>query len=304
MIAPDHRQLVGDAIHDTFAARVAIGFAGSVWQDEATGMTKSIAAATDIVGRGPDLVPLYHRVYVILSQKIVAGEYAPEAAMPSEDELAAGFGVSRVTIRKAMERLEREGRVLRQRGRGTFAQVPKPVGPENRLLNNQISLAQKTRVEILDHGLVRLPAALAETFKLTPGTEVLRIERVRRDARSPISHTICHVVADLAPLLPRAKIGAMPVSATLVKAGVTLAHYAERVTATLADSALAALLEVEVGGPLLKMTRRAEDDGGRVVEVLEALYRPDRYEYRVEYSSEDRQPWGPWKAGIADRASG
>ncbi len=264
-------------------------------------MTKHQAGPAETVGRGLDPVPLYHRVYVILLQKIMAGDYASDAAMPSEDELATSFGVSRVTIRKAMERLEREGRVLRQRGRGTFARPPEPDGHESRILRNQISLAQKTRVEILEHEIVRLPAALADAFTLPAGSEVLRIERIRRDARSPISHTICYVVADLAMLLPRRQIGSLPISATLTRAGVKLTQYEERVTATLADSMLAALLEVEVGAPLLKMTRRAADDTGRVVEVLEALYRPDRYEFRVEYSSDERHPWSPWKAAMTDR---
>ena len=85
-------------------------------------------AAFEAASPTRDVVPLYHRVYVILQQKISDGSYPPGESMPSEDELAGAFGVSRVTIRKAMERLEREGRVLRQRGRGTFPLPPAPPG--------------------------------------------------------------------------------------------------------------------------------------------------------------------------------
>src|SRR4029077_10506115 len=127
------------------------------------------------------------------------------------------FGVSRVTIRKAMDRLEREGRGLRPRGRGTFS-LRLPVETDkraNQLLRNQLSLARKTRIALLDYGLVRPPPALARLFDLADGSELLRILRVRSDDRSPISHSVCYLPVDLAPLVPRSAVSSLPVSATL-----------------------------------------------------------------------------------------
>lgn len=94
-----------------------------------------------------DVIPLYHRAYVILLQKIMDGSYPAGSPFPSEDDLAETFSVSRVTIRKAMESLEREGRVLRQRGRGTFPLAPteEAGSPSSQLLNNQISLHARAR---------------------------------------------------------------------------------------------------------------------------------------------------------------
>lgn len=267
------------------------------------GMARSEAgAAVDLSSPARDVVPLYHRIYVILLQKISDGSYPSGEPMPSEDDLAVSFGVSRVTIRKAMERLEREGRVLRQRGRGTFPQPPaiEAAAAASPLLSNQISLARRTKVVVLEHGLVRLPPQLAEAFEQPAGSEVLRIVRVRHDQRSPISHTVCYVAPDLAPLLPRSAISSLPISATLAAAGVQLTHFQERITAVLADSEVARHLGTEVGSALVSMTRQARDGNGRVLELLQALYRPDRYEYRVEYSSADQGNGSPWKAMITD----
>lgn len=252
-----------------------------------------------------DVVPLYHRVYVILLQKLSDGSFATGEPMPSEDDLAESFSVSRVTIRKAMERLEREGLILRQRGRGTFPimQQPAQQGTESRLLRNQISLAQKTKVEVLEYGFVRLPSQFAEVFGVAPGTEVLRIIRVRHDERSPISQTVCYLAADLAPLVPKPKVSSLPISATLTAAGVKLTRFRERITATLADSDAARHLNVDVGTALIAMTRQVEAENGRVVELLQAFYRPDRYEYRVEYSADDQKAGAPWQAMIADSSS-
>lgn len=248
------------------------------------------------------VIPLYHRVYVILLQKISDGSYPAGEPIPSEDELAQTFSVSRVTIRKAMERLEREGLVLRQRGRGTFPQPPvaEKGRPASQPLNNQISLARKTKVALLDYGFARPPLDLARAFDLADGAEVLRIVRIRADARSPISHTICYLAPDLAPLVPKEATSSLPISATLASAGVKLARFEERITAVLADADVAPHLAVDIGTPLVAMTRQVRDEDGRIVEILQARYRPDRYEYRVEYSLDDQKLGSAWKAMITD----
>lgn len=249
-----------------------------------------------------DVIPLYHRVYVILLQKITDGSYPAGNPIPSEDELAEAFGVSRVTIRKAMDRLEREGRVLRQRGRGTFPLTPEGTGsqPNNALLKNQLSLARKTRVALLEYALVRPVAEMAGLFGIPPEAEVLRIQRIRSDDRSPISHTVCYLPADLAPMVPQNAVSSLPVSATLAQAGIRLSRFEEKITAVLADAALSAHLDVDIGTPLVAMTRQVRDDKGRLIELLQARYRPDRYEYRVEYSIDDQTLGTHWKAMITD----
>ena len=262
-------------------------------------------ATIDVSMRGPDVVPLYHRIYVVLRQKVTDGSFPSGESMPSEDELAVSFGVSRVTIRKAMERLEREGLVLRQRGRGTYPQLPALAPGEvgTQLLSNQISLGRKTSVDVLSYEIVRLPPQLSKAFGQIAGTDVLRIIRVRRDPRSPISHTVCYIAADLAGLLPRDAITSLPISATLAAAGVQLTHFQEWITATLADSDVARHLSIDVGTALIAMTRHVRDENGRLMELLQALYRPDRYEYRVEYSSAQQDSGMRWKAMITDNSN-
>jgi GntR family transcriptional regulator len=263
-------------------------------------MRRGAAVAAELSGGGADMVPLYHRIYVVLLQKLTDGSYPEGRAMPGEDELAIDFGVSRVTIRKAIERLEREGLV---RGAGAPARRPPRPPPrpaQNRILRDQISLAARTRVTILEHGVTRMPRPVAAALGAQTGAPALRIVRVRHDARSPISFTTCHLPLDLAPLVPRRRISSLPISATLAAAGLRLARFGERITATLADTRVAAHLGVDVGTALIAMTRRVEDDAGRVVELLQALYRPDRYEYRVDYTADGTRDDAPWRAAITD----
>jgi GntR family transcriptional regulator len=252
---------------------------------------------------GGDVVPLHHRVYVVLREKLGDGSFPPDRAMPTELQLQDVFGVSRVTVRTALDRLAREGRIARARGRGTFpvARRARPTAGDSAILRNQISLAFKTRVRVLRHGIEPATASVANALDLAPGAPVLRIVRVRRDDASPISWSICRVPADLAPLLPRERIGSLPISVILASGGIALAAFRERITATAADSEIAPALDVEIGAPLIAMTRVVRDSAGRAVEWLRALYRPDRYEYAVAYTADERgRPESPWYARITD----
>jgi GntR family transcriptional regulator len=254
--------------------------------------------------RGHDVVPLYHRIYVILLQKLTDGSFPLGQSLPSEDELTSIFNVSRVTIRKAMDRLEQEGRIVRQRGRGTFPLAPQvsPQDSDNRIMRSQLSLAQKTNITLIDYGLAKAPPQ----WNLSDSNlsqDVLRIVRLRYDSRSPISKTICYLPKEFSALLPQERISSLPISALLAEAGVKLARFKEHITAILADSETAQMLNVEVGSALLMMTRWIEDESGRTVELLQALYRPDRYEYRVEYQHEDQRGSTSWKAMITDSLS-
>lgn len=259
---------------------------------------------------GGGVVPFHHRVYVVLREKLDDGSFPAGQAIPTELQLQEIFGVSRVTVRTALDRLAREGRIARARGRGTFpvARRTRRRSSDSPILRNQISLAFKTRVRVLRYGVEPATKTVADALDLPARTPVLRIVRIRRDGVSPISWSICRVPGDLALLLPRDCIGSLPISAILASGGVTLAEFRERITAVVADSETARALDVEIGTALIAMTRVVRDDTGRAVEWLRALYRPDRYEYSVAYAGDERarpsapQPGALWHARITDSA--
>ena len=134
-----------------------------------------------------DPVPLYHRVYLVLLQSISDRSFAPDRPMPPEAQLAEVLGVSRITLRKAMKRLESEGLVNRKRRLGTF---PIPEQLRHRLpapgLKDQISLALSTHVAVLEHVLLEANAGIRGLVDLQQDEEVLRIVRLRSDADSPV----------------------------------------------------------------------------------------------------------------------
>ncbi len=70
-------------------------------------------------------VPLYHQLKLLLQQDIAQGVYQPSGRLPSEPELIRKFGVSRITVRQALDELEAEGMVVRRHGKGTYVAEPR-----------------------------------------------------------------------------------------------------------------------------------------------------------------------------------
>ncbi len=123
------------------------------------------------------------------------------------------------------------------------------------------------------------------------------------DSRSPISLTTCYLPADLGAVVPEGQPDLAADFGHLSARGIRLARFHERITANAGRSDASHHLGIDVGSALIAMTRWIENDEGRVVELLQALYRIDRYEYRVEYTDDDLAAGGPWKAMITDSQS-
>jgi len=234
-----------------------------------------------------DYVPLYYRVYTLLLQHIRDHGYDEHTPLPTEAEFAERFQVSRVTLRKAMNILEADGLITRQRGRGTFAR--KPVRPPGKtgfsgLIENIVHFQETTKVKLLAFERVGLPTNIAPLLDRQQGEPGLRIVRVRSDATSPFSHITCYLPEPEASLLKRNELRNTPVSILLERQGVKATQAEQWISATLADKDTAQALQVEMGSALISLTRIYRDTAGRPIEILHELYRPDRYEYRVNLS--------------------
>jgi len=248
-----------------------------------------------------DFVPRYYQVYTVLAQRVREGEWSPEAAMPTEQEFARTFGVSRVTIRKALNMLQVERLIVRQQGRGTFA-LPPPRRPGRAnfsgLLENVVDFELHTKVRIVTFGKVGLPDDAASLLERAAGASALRIVRVRSDSQTPFSFSTCYVPEPEADLLTEDALGNRTVSSALAKAGVATASAEQRLSATVAGIDVARHLRIDVGAPLISMTRVMRDESGRPVELIQALYRPDKYEYRVNLSRDNGGDAPRWTVKI------
>ena len=245
-------------------------------------------------------VPLYHQVYLVLRENIRNGTYALGGALPTEPELCEAFSVSRITIKRAMRTLANEGLVLRQRGRGTFATPAMPTQRTNDalddLLQNVMAIGAATEMRRLESVTVIPSPDVAVRLGCKPGETVLRTVQIRMARGEPISLVTAHVPGEVAARLSDTATNAMPMLAQLQKAGIPVARADQAITATLADPATATALGIEVGAPLIKLSRLIFDKSERPVEWLVALYRADRYEYRTTLTQENIGRRSAWQA--------
>lgn len=238
--------------------------------------TASSAAA------GP--VALYHRVYTILREQLREGRYPPDVPLPGEMEFAERFGVSRVTMRRALDELKREGLIERSRGRGSFARIAPQSAPVrgslSGLLENIVTMGLKTSVRIISLDTVEAPADVAEALQLAPGALVQKAIRVRSLSGAPLALMTTFVPQAVA-VFTRRELTDAPMLKLLEAAGVRVSHADQTLSAKLADTFTAPLLDVNYGAALLAVNRLVFDQNERPVQLLRGLYRPDRYEYQM-----------------------
>jgi len=240
-------------------------------------------------GDGRQVLPLYHRIYVLLAEQLREGRFPLGQALPSELQLADQYGVSRVTIRRTLDRLESDGLIRRRRGSGTFPVEVAPAAPTARadiggMLANMITMASETKAVTLWSGETLQPDWVRATGRLEPTDRLVKIVRRRDMGGAPFSVSALMLPLSFAGLVEIETLGDEPVMVALERAGVIPTTAEQVLTVTLADTEMAVNIGVEVGGPLICMRRTVLDPKGDAILFQQSVYPPDRYEYRMTLS--------------------
>lgn len=250
----------------------------------------------------PDLsggpLPLYHRLYLVLRQQIEDGRFPSDIPLPSEFQLSRQHGVSRITVRRTMDILSADGLVERSRGRGTFARVGRAKPGVNHLTglaDNLSSYAAYTTVTLHSFEYVAAPPGIAEALVLRCGASVQKAVRTRSRDGVPVSLLVTHVPDDLGRSFTPEDLQGCSLIRLLERAGARAESANSWLTAKLADPVSAPLLDVQVGQPLIAVTRITADAGNRPVEHLDALYRPDQYKVHLTMSREAGGSPNSWR---------
>lgn len=258
-----------------------------------------MAATMDRDDQGAGPVPLYHRLYLVLRQQIEDGRFPGEMPLPGELEISKQHGVSRITVRRTMEMLTADGLIERRRGRGTFARsgaLGTPIaGQLSGLADNLSSYAEHTSVAL--HSFEYIPAspAVAGLLEIPEGEPVQKAVRTRSRDGVPVSLLTSHVPAALGRTYSREELASGSLIRLLERGGARIDSAESSITAKLADAFSAPLLNVQVGQPLIALTRTVRDETRRPTEYLNALYRPDQYEVRLSMSRDGTGSPNLWR---------
>lgn len=234
-------------------------------------------------------LPLWYQVSQSLRASILGRSPDAPLRLPTEDALAAHYGVSVLTMRQALKELENEGLISRHRRRGTFIEPHARRAAPVRLLGSVDAIvAQQSGMAtvLLGHGTAAVPAAVpAEVAEHFPdAAEVAVYRRLRSDEQTgePTNHAVNYVRADLAARLDPAELERRPMTKVLRDSvGVRISRITDTVEARLADPETARLLQVPLLSPILHYTGITYDETGRVMDVARIHYRGDRFSFTV-----------------------
>jgi GntR family transcriptional regulator len=222
------------------------------------------------------------RVYLSLRDEIAGGRLSDGASLPGEQRLAESFGVSRVTVRRALDALSADGLIERRAGSGTLvrseALEARPVAMDfTTLMPQLVEMGRSTTARLLSFSYGPAPEFVARAMGLDSDVKVQIATRVRSAEARPFSHLTTYVPEAIARNYSENDLAASPLFALLERSGVQINEAHQSVTATLAGPEVAEALEVAVGSALLSLRRVVCDVEGNGVEFLSALYRPDMF---------------------------
>ena len=237
----------------------------------------------------PSFRPLYEQIKILLTQSLVAGEWKPGEAIPSEMELASRFRVSQGTVRKAIDELASEHILLRRQGKGTFVASHNEPSYQYRFLRVTPDSGEKPQPHNVFFGLERGKASgdAAHALGLKPGTPVVSFRRVMSFASKPVILDEIVFAADQFPGLTLAELEEFRGSVYSFYEtvfGVRMIRAEERLRAVAADGFAAAHLKVAKGTPLLCVDRIAFTYGDKPVEWRRGLCLTNGFSYYNELS--------------------
>jgi len=246
-----------------------------------------IVAAARLLADSGDPTPLYFRLKTLLTRGIESLAHPPGSRLPSERSLADMYGVSRVTVRQALDSLQREGAVRRTRGRrgGTFV-CPRrtPVAPPpSGSFESLFSMRHLRRIEILAHDQRRASEAICASLRLPPDSLVAYNERLLVGAAGPIAHVRAFMPPAIGASVRRRDLQRRLLQDILLStAGITPVAMRDEVRAGVADSWAAQTLDVRLGHPVLDVRRELLAAGDQPIHYSLILIASERFTMTLE----------------------
>jgi GntR family transcriptional regulator len=250
-------------------------------------MTEHRAPAHDLTFRldASRPAPLYQQLSDGIRRQVLASRWPVDSAMPSERQLMRLTGLSRMTVRQAIDTLTRDGLLFRIHGRGTFI-VPERVDQD---IRGVYSFSERIRAQgrvpstqVISRGEVVASDDEAELLRIEPGTVLYRLVRLRCIDDEPVVVDVVRLPAILCPGLLRHDLTISLYALLTTEYNLPPLRSIDTIEAVGAPREIAEPLGVKAGTPLTLMRRVATTHGDLPIELTEEYARPDRMRYRLQ----------------------
>jgi len=252
------------------------------------------------------VVPFYYQIKKAIRSWIINGEFNPGDRIPSENELAQRFKVTRLTVRRAIGELTQEGFLIARRGGGTFVR-------DNKDLINGFTLefsgfvddlfydVSKTTTKSVEIARKSASKPIREKLKLPEREEeIMEIKRVRLKGERYFAYTVNYLPLEIGQKISEAELYKKPLLWILEKdLGIRFTGAFQTIEASFADQDLAENLKIVIGSPILFSERIMYAKGEKPVELVQSSYRGDFFKYTARLRNVRRGGRNVW---ISDSA--
>ena len=233
--------------------------------------------------------PLYQKIENELYEKIKSGEYPLNSQIPTENELAQQLGVSRPTIRQALDSLTRHGYLTRIKGKGTFVTEPKVLHDSCRFLMSYQTESQykgvSLRTKVIENVIVHPPGHVAQSLDLLPSEKVIKLTRLRwlEDYHNgaPVVYTTVYVPQKLFPNMTEFDFTTCSFYNVLEEQGLGVRSNVKKLEVIPASPKLTQLLKTNRYEPLILISALGRTAEEMPIEYSESYYPSSRNSFHI-----------------------
>ncbi|TCR79587.1 GntR family transcriptional regulator [Rhizobium sp. BK376] len=237
--------------------------------------------------------PLYYIVETALAGEITNGFLKPGDQLPTEENLMRRFGVSRTTVRKAIEALVNRSVVEIRRGKGTYVTQPKirqELTELSGFVEDMLAVGRNPTARLISSEAVTADSTVAERLEVPTGTRVYRIERIRLADGVPVSFDETYLPLEIGEKIASNDLEAEPIFSLLeAKYDIPLIEAEYQLEATTADARSAEALGIEAGAPIFLIERTSFCAGPTPIDYERLYYRGDLVRFVTRLSRRPRE---------------
>lgn len=213
---------------------------------------------------------------------------APNDKLFSERELTQVYGVSRITVRLALQELEKRGLVYKKHGKGTYvseiSDTAVDLSQAYSFTEQMKKIGKVPRTSILSFKLVKASDYIAQHLQLSQGEEVFEVERLRLADEVPMMLERTYVPASLFPALTAIRMREKPLYEIFLEDyGQTIRLAEEEFYASIALDNEAKILGIPSNSPVLHLVRKTYNDKNRIIEFTFSIARADQFRYKITH---------------------
>jgi len=242
----------------------------------------------------PQRAFLYNDLVMALRTRIARGTYAPDSRLPSLSALTTEFGVSAITVRRALRELTYEGLVEGHQGLGVFVKSKPRIhrvlaGDPDRSIGDEIGRAGFTpRLEEIDYAVVKVADDIAARLGVKPGTGIYRHQKLTFANEEPVALHVLHLRPALARIL-RPELSKLFLFALLDRHHIVIDNLKCEFSSTALAAEHARLFQLPPGQPMMRVDYTAIDKQGKTLLLGQTICRPDRFVFEVNLPRQSKK---------------